>query len=377
MCLEIGKKIEEKYWNEMEIAKETALLEQKQKFDEEFDLLLKQELKALQIEERLSCENKINELCSKFNTILFESLLHIEQRLFKKEKHRFKVFKQQLKEKYENEQKRFMEREVQNVSKEFMKELQRNEEEMKENFVNNLKKMQWQMNNHVFRQKLQYENSLNRLRHSLECKNIANIMYVLCMERKKCAQEKEHFVQDYNREISKLKIANKQNTEKIVILMNKLEENYSQLHLREECLRELVKQYQKLIYFALRSAPTQAEFLLSVEQLLLFDLSETIKLSKEKFLKPCEEILPLNKEVDEEKTDVDENDLIVKDGHNCFDEVSVKETEENFIPAVDYNKHMYVREDFRNMLSQGLKIRPSNELWNKSLDNLMNHLNKK
>lgn len=40
-------------------------------------------------------------------------------------------------------------------------------------------------------------------------------------------------------------------------------------------------------------------------------------------------------------------------------------------PIVYYNKKMYVREDFRNMLSQGIEITPDNLLWSKDVTKLL------
>lgn len=377
MCLfsEIGRKVEEKYWKEMEKSKESALIEQKDRLDKEFQLLLTLELKKLQIAERSCCQNRIKDLCIEFDDILLEALLNIEFKLIHKHKVHLKLFKNQFKIEFERKQKEIFEQKIEEMSAELVKNLKAKEEEMRQNFVQEMRKIELKMKHQTLIQKQQYENSLSRLQHSLECKNLANIMCILCMERRKCTQEKNDLALEFKKEISKLEIVNNENTAQISALAQQLDENHSKLHVREACLRELIRQYQKFINFALRSVPTQAEFLLSLEQLLLYELTETINMKKDKFSKPCADIQTWgNEELSE--PEIPEG-LEANDGHNCLEEISLEDekSEKDFLPAFNYKENVYLREDFRNMLSTGLEIRPSNELWNKELDILMKNYN--
>lgn len=63
----------------------------------------------------------------------------------------------------------------------------------------------------------------------------------------------------------------------------------------------------------------------------------------------------------------------IKDHHDCFNEEDVTSEDDSEIerPIVYYNKQMYVREDFRNMISQGIEIAPDNLLWNKDVAKLI------
>lgn len=38
---------------------------------------------------------------------------------------------------------------------------------------------------------MRHKDMMRQLKHYLECKNIANMMYILCMERRKCHAERE------------------------------------------------------------------------------------------------------------------------------------------------------------------------------------------
>lgn len=69
----------------------------------------------------------------------------------------------------------------------------------------------------------------------------------------------------------------------------------------------------------------------------------------------------------------DTSGLIIKDHHDCFNEEDVTSEDDSEIerPIVYYNKRMYVREDFRNMLSQGIEIASDNLLWNKDVAKLI------
>lgn len=73
------------------------------------------------------------------------------------------------------------------------------------------------------------------------------------------------------------------------------------------------------------------------------------------------------------------NGLILHDYHNCFNEedlTSEEDSEAEQHPIVYYNKKMYVREDFRNMLSQGIEIAPDNLLWSRDVAKLLKVMKK-
>lgn len=136
---------------------------------------------------------------------------------------------------------------------------------------------------------------------------------------------------------------------------------------------EVLRQFQKFINFALRATPTQAEFLLNVEKMMLFELTQSIS-GDNKCIPPS--ILPWNLSQSSSSTSsTKQSSIIVKDHHDCFNETDysseVSLLSNDVLPAMTYNKNLYVREDFRNMISQGLELKPDSMLWNKDVDNLM------
>lgn len=81
-----------------------------------------------------------------------------------------------------------------------------------------------------------------------------------------------------------------------------------------------------------------------------------------------------------EEEEATNNGLILHDHHNCFNEEDFTSEEEDSEaeqhPIVYYNKKMYVREDFRNMLSQGIEIGPDNLLWSRDVAKLLKVMKK-
>lgn len=110
-------------------------------------------------------------------------------------------------------------------------------------------------------------------------------MYVLCMERRKCEAEREAMESLYQKEIEEL---HEQLKEKEITTRKQeieAEEEHKRLEIREQCVLEILRQFQKFINFALRASPTQAEFLLSVERMMLFELTSAVINTEAKKLK--------------------------------------------------------------------------------------------
>lgn len=137
-----------------------------------------------------------------------------------------------------------------------------------------------------------------------------------------------------------------------------IEGQIQHLNLREVCYLEVIKQYQKFINFALRSAPTQAQFLLSIQKLMSFELSEILPKEKApvqmRLPRLCDTILPWphNEPNPSPKT---VSGLELTDYHDCFNELAMPKKEgETELPAFCFKNKLYVREDFRNLISQGI-----------------------
>lgn len=228
------------------------------------------------------------------------------------------------------------------------------------------------------------QETFQHLKHQLQCKNIANMMYVLCVERQKCQAERQQMERDYQKQIHELHNLLTEKNVEITKLTRESEEKIKQSNLREECILEILRQFQKFINFALRASPTQAEFLLSVEKMMLLELAQAVTKTDKKHAKRLAKTLVLWKtESDLKSKTLSVKDsltsLIADDHHQCYNEKEPPEiegdlTSSDYLPAFYYNKHMYVREDFRNMMSQGIEISPSNLIWNRDVENLMHVL---
>lgn len=211
-------------------------------------------------------------------------------------------------------------------------------------------------------EKVRFNEKMSEIRHHLECKNIANLMYMLCMERRKCLMEKNEIETYYKNEIANLVKHVNDKKEKIKELNKLLEESNNEIQLRETCILEVLKQYQKFIYFVLESAPTQAEFLLSIEKMILYELTDNL-LKVDVPTSPCDTILKWKNPREEPTQPVSQ--LKLTDGHNCTNEIHLPSADD-MLPAFTYKNKFYIRQEFRDILSKLDQNENSKYIW---LDN--------
>lgn len=184
-------------------------------------------------------------------------------------------------------------------------------------------------------------------------------MCMLCMERRKCVDEKHAIENHYKSEISILEKSIGEKCHQVKVLTRKLIESKKETSLRETCILEIIKQYQKFINFVLKSAPTQAEFLLSIEKLMVFELTDNILNVPEKIITKCETVLKWKPPSAVKKGT---SNLELKDGHNCMNEIPLP-SPDDILPGFTYNDKLYIREEFRDILSNLDQSRFSGDIW--------------
>lgn len=65
-------------------------------------------------------------------------------------------------------------------------------------------------------------------------------------------------------------------TNEIEVSKREIEIGKLQVESRERALYNVIKEFQKFIYYVLRAEPKQAEYLLDVERLMIFELTKTV-----------------------------------------------------------------------------------------------------
>lgn len=221
---------------------------------------------------------------------------------------------------------------------------------------------------------------MEQLRHCLECKNLANLMYVLCMERRKCGIERSVLEYKHKVSVDELNKTIQNQEEEIERLTEETEQKDKQLEIREKCLLEILKQFQKFINYALRATPTQAEFLLNVRKMMLFEITQAI-VQQEKHLVPhlARQILPWKSDSESTWSAVEQEtaELTLPDYHECLDEMINPAAESDFLASFYYRDKLYVNRDLELMAAKGVEISETNVLWNKDVENLMKILKAK
>lgn len=207
----------------MEMEKEVALMEQKADLMFCFKKELQKSLVCLGVRLQEECQTKIAALSDKFENEL--------RRMLQAQEH---ILKDELQKKFnkicdvlvqqerhcEATIKEAVEKTVRDMCQLFIEDLEKQHALLCQYFGAEMKRVQIQNHYEAQLRELHFYRQMKNLKHHLECRNVANMMYVLCMERRKCNTEKFSIEEYYKKEISKLnEIIDKQGEE-----INKLQE---------------------------------------------------------------------------------------------------------------------------------------------------------
>ncbi|CAH1966680.1 unnamed protein product [Acanthoscelides obtectus] len=373
----IGHGIEQKFINEMEDEKAIALAHQRRILLESFDDIVRAEVKDAEQREKAAARREIERLTQDFENTLVLSLNNLEDNL----RHEYQTLIQTQEEEEAQRWMKRMEEEVQKTVEEmtaqYLEKMAIQEEVLSKYFKHELSKAEIHRQYDLGKQDAKFRYRLRQLKHNLECKNLANMMYIICMERRKCYEEKLRIEKYYVAEISKLKGTIESKKSVIKKLNKEMVVKKQEASLRETCILEIIKQFQKFINFALRAAPTQAEFLLSVEKMMVFELVDAMLKSKLCTTQPpCYTLQPWMTP-ERYLSEADIPGLSIEDFHDCLNELPSprKPNEgEDSLPSFTYKDRLYVREDFRDIILNGIELKPSDELWSKDVEILMSEL---
>lgn len=220
----------------------------------------------------------------------------------------------------------------------------------------------------------------------LQCDFIANMMYVTCTERRRCELEKKETLKLHETQLETLNatlvVTQAQLAEANRIIRQKTKRLISQ----ERILFDIIGEFRKFVYFVLRAEPKQAEYLLNVEKLMIFELTKTVADKRPELFADDSIFNAGNVEAGESDASTEPDgpscesvSLSLDDYHDCrnFERVhrsanTLGSTDD--VPAFRFDENVFVREDFRNMISQGLRISKSNQYWNWDVDDLQKFL---
>lgn len=186
-------------------------------------------------------------------------------------------------------------------------------------------------------------------------------MYVLATERRRCSCELEQIKYIYETKLAEINKELLVRDEKLQKLNLENEQNTRKILAREQYLYEIIKQFQKFIYFVLRAVPTQAEYLLNVEKLMIFELTKTLLDSKPELFDKDNPLNIIRSRDNETSSGSSHSELqmglVAPDFHNCDNMVEIVDScrtllSNEDLPMFVFNDTTYIREDFRNMISQ-------------------------
>ncbi|GLV44429.1 hypothetical protein CBL_10233 [Carabus blaptoides fortunei] len=377
--LDIGSVIEKKFENEQNLITQKAIAENEEliKFMAE-----KEKQKAVAVardEEQAKCELVMEDLKLDFSLTLEKELELLEQKLEKK--------KHQAVDKAKREVETIMQRRmelavletVQRLIEQFAGELLKQSKKLHQHFWFHIKEEKLKLKQAVRKEKLRSKQQLQKLRAELECENIANLMYLLATERRRCSCEVKQIKTSYKARLAELNAELVSRSEEIEKLTLENEENTRKILTREQFLYEIIKQFQKFIYFVLRAVPTQAEYLLNVEKLMIFELTKTLLDTQPELFDKDNPLNVIKSSATVSSQSSREMGLVAPDYHNCENVVETVDsvhtlTSNEDLPVFVFNDKTYIREDFRNMISQGLQISKDNRLWTRDIEYLADSL---
>ncbi|XP_050304906.1 uncharacterized protein LOC126742308 [Anthonomus grandis grandis] len=374
--LEIGEGLEKKFKEDMESDKQKALDKYKAELLATIEDRMKSEIKDVEIRERLACHIEMEKKQEEFGVTLKEELNKLEIRIREQYEQILADQNHQLSTKWEEKVQKEVEKTVDMMTKQYQEKLAEQEERLSYAFTLEIKKEQVLRDHEAKLSKRKMHDTLRQLKHHLECTNLVNMMYILATERQKCCDQKQLIEDYYKAEIKKLENRLKEKNLAIQGLKEEKQKQIKEVNIREICLLEVIKQFQKFINFAFKSAPTQAEFLLSVEKMMVFELAKEVSTTPVPKVKESAIVPWLHDGTSAQSVSSAEvSSLDIKDNHDCLNELNpplkLQLDESDALPAIYFKKKTYIREDFRDMLDVGVPMTPSNDLWNKDVEILM------
>ncbi|XP_060533449.1 cilia- and flagella-associated protein 45-like [Cylas formicarius] len=342
--LQIGKELEDRTAHQAEMEKEKALEKYRDELLKTMEETLKSTIKDVEVRERLNCSMLMERQNQEFEIKLRAELESLQKKLdqqhIKTSKHREEDLKIDFNRRLERE----IESTVRHLAKVFIAQLDEQEKRLVHRFQLEVTEKETLRQCDLKNQEKKTVQALKLLRHKLECTNLVNMMYVLCSEREKCCKQKREIEDFYRREGEELRNLLVSKDERIAKLAKAKAQKSREVEVRDASLLEILKQFQKFINFALKSAPKQSEFLLSVEKMVNFssfkDIGET------RACKSSDDDLRLSKPKSSNAHSVNQ----------------------------DHQFKTYVRENFENLPFTCPGIRPSNDLWNQDVEVLLENL---
>lgn len=127
----------------------------------------------------------------------------------------------------------------------------------------------------VANEKLKCREKFKTLYNELQLEFISNIMYVTCTERRKTEFEKSEIKKKRDEKIE----ATLERLDEVLTALPKTEMENQELRQsiedREAAMFHIIKQFQKFLYYCVKSEPMQAEYLLNIGNLMVYEFAKT------------------------------------------------------------------------------------------------------
>lgn len=127
----------------------------------------------------------------------------------------------------------------------------------------------------VAKERQKCDEELKTLETELRLDFVANSMFIICMERRRSAQEQEKLINDAEQQYEWLETQ----LENKFFLLNEAEKEREHLKrtLKSKIaiLYHIVKEFQNIVKFVLKDEPWKADYLLNIEKLMIFELTRT------------------------------------------------------------------------------------------------------
>lgn len=186
------------------------------------------------------------------------------------------------------------------------------------------------------------------LKHDLECRNLANMMYIIAAERHRTQEEEIVMTENFRitMEDMAFQIINAQN--QILDLQKSKDVQADQIGSWEKHALSLICEFQRFINCILRAYPSQAAYIISLQNFICKHLKGSRPGPENKLLEKVQSIPIMGKKNTQQDEAISctcsQKRREVECVENCI-HMEALNTKPNFI----YNKHMYIQEDFRHM----------------------------
>ncbi|XP_061720582.1 uncharacterized protein LOC133527544 [Cydia pomonella] len=272
-----AERMHEEHFQNMEKEKKRAL----EKSDEQWKVRIKSACEDQWQDEAKDAEKKntamIQQAFHEFTMLYSTSINKIESLLFQAAEAEIKRTREAAFEKMQAHYESLLKQQATMLYDRYAKKLEKKKSELKDQFLKKINKANDDTWKRIHDINVEKHVAIEKLRHLLECQNLACQVYVALKEREECAKEMESAKHKHEKKVKRLddNIVMKDVKIALAAAKEKKVREFDRIWQKKVC--HTVKKFQIFVSYCLNSLPEYAEFFINIEKLMMIQLEEVMQ----------------------------------------------------------------------------------------------------